>query len=479
LVLAAGWLLRQRVAGPPAATPPSPTLIVLPLRVVGAEHDESVLGDGLSEELITRLSGVDGLRLISRTSAALARNANLDLAQLAAKLGVTHALEGSLQQSDQQLRIELRLLDVATGRTLWAQSYDRAPNNVLRLESEIAQEVAQALALRFGLRHTNDATIDPRLYQRYLLARRDAGRGYRAQAIEQLQAIVREAPAFAPAHATLARLLVSNLRGTEPDAAEIEEGRREAQQALALDPNLAETQAALAVLSCRAAQWARCVELFKHALGLDPSDSDARTSYAYWLSGMGYLDEALSEAETAWRYDPLNGLDDFVRGRLLDTLGRHDEAWQFLEGLPNPYPQWFNAVWRHDYAKARELIDRMPEEQHFRESYIAVTAALQDPTLWPQALAAIEDSERRGGRVNFDRLLMPDPDYAIMIPALEKMLREGWPSYYLLMWMPEQARLRADPRFSDMLQRTGIVDYWNSRGWPPQCRRDGARAVCP
>jgi TolB-like protein/DNA-binding winged helix-turn-helix (wHTH) protein len=122
VMIGAGYLFTRR----PAEVPPSavPTLVVLPLHPVGAAADESVFAEGLSEELITRLARIDGLHLISQTSAALAQTDKLDLTQLAERLHVTHALEGSLRQAGQQLRIDLRLIEIPAGRTLWAQDYD-------------------------------------------------------------------------------------------------------------------------------------------------------------------------------------------------------------------------------------------------------------------------------------------------------------------------------------------------------------------
>lgn len=478
-VVATVAIVASRGTVAPAASTPTPTLIVLPLHPVGSDHDESVLADGLSEELITRLSGVEGLRLISRTSAALAQSEKIGFDQLAQRYAITHALEGSLRETNRQLRVDLRLVEVPGGRTLWAHAYDRSADDVLRLESDIAQEVARALALRFGLAADEAALpVDPRLYQEYLEARREAHVGQAGGGVPRLRAILDKAPDYARAHATLARLLVSNLRIHAITPAELEEGKLHAQRALALDPKLTETQTALAILACRDAQWAKCFDLFEHALALEPNDSDARTSYAYWLSAVGYLDEAIAQAKISWKYDPLNRGDDFVIGRLLDTVGRHDEARPYIDANSTVWAKWYNAAWRQDFAAAAGLADSMPADG-YRDSYRAITQALIDPSLWPQVAAAIAADETRAGRPNIAALWEPSPDYGRMIPALETMLRDGWPSYYLLLWMPEQASLRADPRFQEMLERNGILAYWNSRGWPSRCHPEGRRAVCP
>jgi tetratricopeptide (TPR) repeat protein len=261
----------------------------------------------------------------------------------------------------------------------------------------------------------------------------------------------------------------------------LDEARREAARAIELDPNLAETQTALAIMACKAADWAHCMELFKHALALDPADSDCRSLYAYWMAGLGYVKEALGEAEIGSASDPLSLNSSFVRGRLLDTLGRHDEAKQRFDQAPSAasnYAKWHNAFWRRDVTTARELTNLMPESDGFRDSYRAVTETLIDPSRWTQALPVIEISERNTGRTNITRLMGPDPDFRTLIPALEKMLRDGFPSYYLLLWMPEYPALRRDPAFQDFLHRTKIIDYWRAHGWPEQCRAEGEGARC-
>ncbi|MEO5561426.1 MAG: winged helix-turn-helix domain-containing protein [Dokdonella sp.] len=466
----------------------SPTLVVLPLHTVGMAQDENTLAEGLSEELITRLSHVDGLHLISITSAALAQSGKFDLSQLADKLKVTHALEGSVREDGDQLRINLRLIEVPEGKTLWAQDYDRSIAHVFALESDIAQAVSGALALRLGLAAPATATAtagdnDPELFREYLAARRAHRNEDLIKSAALLRAVIAKAPDYARAHALLARILVTSLRPTLSPPVDIDAGRREATRALELDPNLAEAQTALAIIACRAADWAHCVELFKHALTLDPTDSDCRSLYAYWLAGMGYLKEALDQAEIGWASDPLNLNSNFVRGRVLDTLGRHDDAKPFfgLASSSTPrrfYAMWFNAVWRHDYAAAREFAGALPEREGFRESSIAVTEALVDPSRLPQTIPLIDASERNSGRPNSTRLMLPNPDFSTVVPALESELRNGLSSGYLLLWMPEYSALRRDPAFQDFLKRNHIIDYWRAHGWPSRCKADGDGATC-
>jgi len=488
VLAAAGYLLTRHA--PEVAAVPAPTLVVLPLHPVGSAPDENALADGLSEELITRLARIDGLRLISRTSAALAQTEKLDLNQLAARLHVSHALEGSLRQSGQQLRIDLRLVEIPTGRTLWAQDYDRGLADVFAIQSEIAKSVAATLTLKLGLGRVASEP-DPQLFRDYLqlwhrLSQHPDASEYQ-QLTASLRALVARAPDYARAHGLLARTLVQDLRAATVSEAETAEAAREAARALELDPDQIEARATLATIACRATDWVRCMDESRRVVDLAPADSNSRATYGRALATIGYLAQALEQTEIGVASDPLSYEANLFRARVLDTLGRHDEARAaFVAAARLPagtparlaYARWYNAIWRHDLAAAREVTGQMSADEHFRESYAGATEALADPQRWPQVKPLIETSERATGRYNFLRLLQPDPDLPKIIDALEEVLKTGSSSYSLLLWNPEYAALRRDPAFQDFLRRTHILDYWRSNGWPSQCHADGERAVC-
>ncbi|HKU79986.1 MAG TPA: winged helix-turn-helix domain-containing protein, partial [Rhodanobacteraceae bacterium] len=200
LALAAVFALRMRSPAPPA----SPTLVVLPLQVIGDDRNEAAFAAGLSEELTTQLAHVDGLRLISGISPTVARRDDFDPSQLAGKLHTTHALEGSLREAGGKLRIDLRLIETPSGRTVWAQDYDSTTGNVFAVQQEIAQAVARALALHVGLVRAGSPAPDPQVFREYLqlrhvfLASNDAA-AY-AQAERDLNALAARANDYAPVH---------------------------------------------------------------------------------------------------------------------------------------------------------------------------------------------------------------------------------------------------------------------------------------
>ena len=123
-----------------AAVPP--TLVVMPLKPIGEGDSVRIIADGLGEELICSLAQVEGLRVIARDSTRLATDVSVDSAMLVQRLGITHALEGNLQQAGQSLRVRLRLVDVQGGGTLWTRDFDRDASEVLLLQRDIAETVA-------------------------------------------------------------------------------------------------------------------------------------------------------------------------------------------------------------------------------------------------------------------------------------------------------------------------------------------------
>lgn len=476
---------RAQLPGVETTRPSQPTLIVLPLHPAGARHEEGVLAEGLSAELAAPLRRVQGLRTIARASALRAGADHLNLAQLAQRTGATHVLTGELRElGGDQLHLDLQLLDAPAGRTLWSHSYEHKLGSLALLEREVAQAVATQLHMPLPAIADTTGPLDPQVLRDYLEACELVDSPQRSRGLDLLREITRKAPDFVRAHATLARALATTLRGAGGgSAADLDEAMAESAGALKLDPDSADAHVAQAILACRVGDWASCLDGFMRALQLDPADAEARIAYAYWLSALGYIDKALAEAEHAWLMDPLSYTANFARARLLDTVGRHDEAAHYLGELGSEsgglvYAKWHNAVWRHDYASAGKLVAAMPRSEGFRESYTVVTEALSEPRLWPQALPLIATSERANGGINVQRIMMPNPDYGIVITGLEKMLRDGWPSYYMLLWMPEYSEMRRDPAFEDFLKRTRLLDYWRARGFPPQCRAEGDGAVC-
>ncbi|WP_158497824.1 winged helix-turn-helix domain-containing protein [Pseudoxanthomonas suwonensis] len=504
----AGWRWWPREA-PTAATAPTaagsaepaavPTLVVMPLKAIGDDESGRVIADGLSEELIGSLAQIQGLRVIARTSTALAAAESSDPARLIARLGISHLLEGSLQRSGQRLRVRLRLVDAHSGDALWARDFDRDASEVLLLQQEIAEAVAASLALSLNLAATKGKTGDVDWLQRYLAARtllerRDLPPEQSIEVAEsEFRALLRERPDDARARASLALALY--LRSVRrPSLASLptlrEEALHEAAIALQLDPSLPEPYMVQGEAACNANEWERCLALQEKADSVG-SHQEFADGYAFTLAELGYLDRAEAKLREIIARDPINARPHFILARLLDTRGEHELAHREFEDHRSPndvYGRWFNAVWRGDHAEALRIAEDEigatgspgAYDLLLKPGYVAGSRALIDPALWPQALAATAEFERQTGLLDFIRLLAPDaPEHgAELVRRLGEMRALGYSSWSLLLWTEDLAWLRRDPAFQAYLRDNGILDYWRKHGFPEQCRPHGDGAIC-
>ncbi len=462
----------------------SRSLIVLPLQVIGGTPQDAIFAGGLGEELISLLGQVEGLQVIARTSATLAQDSGKSLPELAKLLGVTHALEGSVRHDGDTVRVSLRLVDTATGQTLWAQQYDHGAENPLALERNVAESVSASLALKLGKdvqRHLEN-TGDPELYRRYLEARRLVGSGPEdlLQAQAEFRKLVADAPEYGRAHAGLAIALNPPAFDSPATATQmLGEATSEARRALQLNPDLADAYAVLADAACRTADWETCINTGGRAVELAPADVSYRLLHSAHLMRLGYATQALAQMRIAYASDPLSPGTRFQMARMLDAQGRYDEALKYHEMIKdNPsltHNRWFNAVWRGDLNQARQLISSSPR---WHDSYTAVTAALENPSLWPAARNAIAASEQPGNLFNWTRILDPQADVARDLAGLEQTWRSGYTGFGQMLWSPQLASHRRGPAFQDYLRRNRIIDYWQIHGWPAQCRAVGERAAC-
>ena len=506
LALAAGlggwWLRRQGTApmAPPAAAAvaaaPAPRLIVLPLEPIGSLAATRDIAAGLGDELITELARIRGLRVIARESTGLATSGARDLGRIVRDLRVTHALEGSLSQSGERLRVHLRLLDVRDGSALWAQDYDRDAADVLALQQEVARAVASALTLQLGLVGNAPRGGDAAFLRRYYAARGklvapEVNRGTPIEAIEvELRSLLRERPTDARVRASLAVALDMRASFTPPLAGALRaEAAQEAELALRTDPTLPDALRVQASAAWRAARWEDAVRLYRQAERYGPNESRPRFGYAMMMANLGYLDRAEAIMRDALKSDPLNPFWRWGLARVLDTRGKHAEAAQVMPQTTTtngPYALIYNAIWRGDLDRAEAIASSMEVDDSrgdsyvflFKPSYVAVIGALRDPSRWPEARKAMAASERQTGLMNFLRVFDPQSKPADLVEGLAQTRRRAYSTWDLLLWTHDFPRLRRDPAFERYLRGEGILAYWKKHGFPSQCRPRGDGAAC-
>jgi serine/threonine protein kinase/tetratricopeptide (TPR) repeat protein len=454
-----------------------PAIAVLPLKNLSPETDGEEFTDGFTEEIINSLAANEHLQVRSRTSSFAFKKNRRDLRDVARQLDVSLMIDGSLRRSGNRLHVDVRLLQAATGATLWDESFDTDIGKVFAVRDRIVQSVVGQLGVKAApSRRAYD--VNPEAYGRYLTARALVShRGVLGpqKAIEYLQQVIAMAPDFAPAYAGIADayayMSLPTYQGVPVNKAQ---GlmRAAALKALELDPDLAEAHAAMGLVYARDLAWVSSERHFERAIALNPSLSQLYTSYSFFtLRPLWKFDKAERLLQVAMRRDPLS-LDVWREmGQLYFTVGRYDEAIDLLQRVRAVDPE-LPAV---DVVLARALAcrGRINEALTLYDSIEA-----QRPAGAPKASrvpAAVPHYHayayvKAGRRSDAERLAAENDQYpyrATIIyaalgdfnrafDALERTAQREPQRVPLLLTWPEMAPLRADPRFAAIKKRFGL-----------------------
>ncbi len=293
------------------------TLAVLPLSNYSGQPDQDYFADGMTEALIADLAQLEGLRVISRTSAMQYRNQTKSLPVVAKELGADMIVEGSVLRAGGRIRITAQLIDARSDHHVWARSYEHTIGDVLKLQglvaSEIAREVKGALTPTQQGRLAQRRAVDPAVYDLYLRGRHAwnlrTADGFATAVTDFEQAIQRD-PMFALAYAGLSDVYV--LPTTRPALGAPGDARAKAlkavTRALELDDSLAEAHTSRAALYFfHERNLAAAEASFRRAIELNPGYPTARQWYAILLAEQGRDAEALAQAREAITLDPLAG----------------------------------------------------------------------------------------------------------------------------------------------------------------------------
>jgi adenylate cyclase len=325
------------------------SIAVLPFRYLSSDEGDAYIADGISEELIHALSYVPELRVASRTSSFQYRNAEMDVGELAARLGVFMVIEGSVQKVADDLRVTAQLIDADHGgMQVWSDGWASKADDVLGLQENIAQAVVNRLldhgvdgadgATAFtskvvstgGVKSRPTTTIDPEAHDLLLRGRYELARGTpegASAAAEILERAVELAPAYARAHLALADAqLELGERGVRPLAEMLPLTRGHLEDALHQDPDLAEAHAALAsLLGTFEWDWESAEKEFEAALALNPTP-EVHRAFAELLSARGRHEEAMAQIAMAIRHEPGAVATVAAKGLALFRARKYAEA---------------------------------------------------------------------------------------------------------------------------------------------------------
>jgi TolB-like protein/Tfp pilus assembly protein PilF len=333
-----------RFAAPVEATsePSSPPaagkvmLAVLPFEDVSGKKSGRYFSDGLTEEMITQLGRLNPERLgvIARTSAMQYRSTNKGIRQIGQELGVSYVLEGSLRRADSHVRVSAQLIQVSDQAQRWTGSYERDLRDVLELQSDVAQAIANEIEVKLAPRDRGRraaaGTVNPQSYEDYLKGRylwNTRTQEALEKSIRYLERAIQNEPRYAAAYAGLADSYLS-LQDSDYLSPKLATGkaRSAAAKALDLDESLAEAHVSLAHAHFHELDWPSAEREFRRGLELNPSYPPAHFYYANYLLAVGQPDEAVAEAGRARALDPVSLPAQTNMAIILCLAGEPDQA---------------------------------------------------------------------------------------------------------------------------------------------------------
>jgi serine/threonine-protein kinase len=467
LLIALGYFAAERggLVGRVAVAAIDKSVAVLPLVNSSGDPSNEYFSDGLSDELISVLAKVPGLKVIGRNSSFHFKNSSEDSHSIGGKLGVANLLEGSVSRQGERVRIVAELVSAADGRELWSETYDRELKDVFAVQSEIAQAVAEQLKVELlggvAVPHAPSATRNLAAYNALL-----QGDFFRARLTEQderkaadfYDEAIRLDPAYAPAYARLSmtwRALAAIWLQASEVADGYERARRAAQQALALAPELGEAHEALAwVLMTPDLDFSASEAEMRRAVALGPTDEGAQNGLAYVLAAQGRLAESEAAFRRAIELDPLAIAQQASLARMLIAGSRVDEAESILRRSISLQPKGFHQyvflvmidVRRHDDAAARR--DAQQELEGFWRDFARALAA-------QTGMGAAADTALQGFALQYGETgayqvatlyaVRKDPDR--MFDWLDRSYRQHDSGLTQLLSTPFIGDFKSDPRF--------------------------------
>jgi len=448
------------------------SLAVLPLQNLSGDPGQEYFVDGMTEELITALSRLHGLRVISRTSVMRYKKSDKSLPEIARELGVDGIVEGSVLRSGDRVRIRAQLIRAPTDASLWAQTYDRDLRDVLALQSAVARAVADEIQVKMtpGEKASmgDPRPVNPAALEAYLKGEYHAGRfgnGFgkeeRYKAIEYFQQATLLDPNFARAYVALVDAHITNV---VPPPEEVPAAKEALQKALAADPNLSDAHLLLARLK-EFHDWdfAGAEQEFRRAIELNPNSPFAHDFYGDYLDNVGRAQEAAREEQIAQELDP--GWDHLMDG--FNHRGEYGRALEIARSNVEVHPN--DGLWHYCLAavylhtnRYKEMVDELqravtlfghPEMARPLAAAYAASGYRGALRLWAQDLERVQGNPASPTMVAEIYAHLGDTEAAFQWLERGYQERDG---FLVGLNDPQWQPLRSDDRYKDLVQRVGL-----------------------
>jgi TolB-like protein/DNA-binding winged helix-turn-helix (wHTH) protein/lipopolysaccharide biosynthesis regulator YciM len=464
------------------------SLAVLPLENLSGDSSQEYFADGMTEALIANLSKISAIRIMSRSSVIQYKSVRKPPSDIGRELNVDALLTGSVARVGDRVRITAQLVEPATNRNLWAESYERDVSDVIALQNEVARDIVGEIRLKLRqqqpLAESTARRVNAEAYDQYLRGHfylNHQTKDDNKSAIDALERAVALDATFADAYAELAQAYVWKLFLFAPDDKQSAERAFVAtEKALALDPNSGEAHLARGRLLWTPANHfphERAILEYRRALELDPTLDEARNQLALVYCHIGAFDQALQQAKEAIAANPNNNLAQLRIGQTLNFEGKYDDALNVLRGIPpeaNPalvghQMAWalFNLGRRHE---ASAMLDKLLKDypQDTGGVFTSIQAVLAASSGEPRvAEAKIKSAVERGkGYGHFHHTayqiacayaLMNKPEPAIR--WLQAAADDGFPCFPLFEKDRNLDRIRNDSRFPALLVK--LKQQWD------------------
>ena len=456
------------------------SVAVLPFNNLSNDPELDYLSEGITENLINRLSQVSRLKIIAHNSVFRYKGKQVDPQKVGGELGVQAILIGRLEARGGELSISGELVDARDGTHLWGDHYERKLSDLQSLQGELAQDMASALRLqlsgeektRFGQGYTRNAEA----YQLYIKGRyfwnKRTTEGMK-KGLESFEQAIRLDPDYAAAYVGLADCygVLSQVGDFSPNDV-MPKAKAAALDALRIDETLAEAHASLAMIDeLYDWNWKSADTEFKRAIELNPNYATAHHWYAMYLSAMGRNDEALAEIRRAEALDPVSLITDTNEGWILFCARQYDQAINKLQATIEMDPNFANAHYKLALVYEIKGMYKEAVEEHLKskalsgdisenvEKLKAAYATSGSKGYYREELRQLKDTSTRGYVL---------PKYFVLtelqlgnteetLKWLEAAYKERTEPMVYLRVDPRFDSLRSDPRFEDLLRRVNLA----------------------
>jgi len=464
-VAAAGvgtWaLLKPREAGA------SESIAVLPFDNLSGDREQAYFAAGIAGEIRNTLTRVDGLKVAGSTSSDAVRQD--DARTAARKLGVANILTGNVRQTPSMIRVSAELIDGETGLAKWSQNYDRAPGDVIAIQTNIAENVARALAVALSASAIRALAVGETsniAAQTLVFQARDMSYQLTVPALQQSLQLLDRAISldgnYARAYA-MKSFVANNLASrTARTPVELARGRDQALQyakvALSIAPDLPIARSALGFAHALKLQGRESLREHKIALSLASGDPDVIRNYGYAMSSIGESEEALRYVDEALALDPLNPGSHRARVAVLFDARRYEEAVRYSLTLKRQSP----ALFRFPELLGHSLLML----GRTREAAVAFGQSITGEAMLAArsgnralALAKLASLKGRDGELdsfNYARIYAQVGDKNRAFAALDRAWEVRDSSLLELKVDPYLDPLRKDPRYAPLVKRLGL-----------------------